>query len=169
MEFEGRTRVSEQLSIAPLIDVVFLLLLFFMVTSSFQHPEAIELDLPQSSTAVADEDRAVDVSVDAAGSTHVDGKLVALADLEGAIAERVAADPEVVVAVRTDAGALVQRMVEVLDAVRSGGGKRIAFRTSPSGGFPDSLPSLPASPSALPVGPPAPGAAGDPSSTGVAP
>lgn len=162
MEFEGRTRVSEQLSIAPLIDVVFLLLLFFMVTSSFQHPEAIELDLPQSSTAVADEDRAVDVAVDAAGNIHLDGKPLALADLESSIAERVAADPEVVVAVRTDAAALVQRMVEVLDSVRAGGGKRIAFRTSPAGALPASAPASPAAPSPS-------GDGADPSSTGVAP
>jgi biopolymer transport protein ExbD len=153
MEFEGRTRVSEQLSIAPLIDVVFLLLLFFMVTSSFHHPEAIDLDLPQSRTAVADDDRAVDVAVDAAGNAHLDGAPVALADLEGAIAERVAADPEAVVAVRTDAGALVQRMVEVLDAVRAGGGKRIAFRTSASGAVSTSAPTPAAAAAATEVAP----------------
>jgi len=131
MEFEGRTRASEQLSIAPLIDVVFLLLLFFMVTSSFQHPESIELDLPHSRTAATDEDRPIDVAVDADGTTHLDGRPIALADLEGAIAERIGADPDAVVAVSTSSGALVQRMVEVLDSVRAGGGKRIAFRTDP--------------------------------------
>lgn len=145
MEFEGRTRVSEQLSIAPLIDVVFLLLLFFMVTSSFQHPEAIELDLPQSSTSASDEDRAAEVSVDAAGSTFLDGQPLALEELQSAIAERMAADPETVIAVHTDSSTVVQRMVEVLDAVRAGGGKRIAFRTSPAGAPPAAAPAAPAS------------------------
>lgn len=132
MEFEGRARVAEQLSIAPLIDVVFLLLLFFMVTSSFQHPEAIELALPESSTAASDEDRVLSVSVDAAGAVHVGGKLVELVDLRSLVSDVLAADAEAVVAVHTDAGAQVQRMVDVLDAVRAAGGSRIAFRTSPT-------------------------------------
>jgi biopolymer transport protein ExbD len=132
MEFEGRTRVTEQLSIAPLIDVVFLLLLFFMVTSSFQHPEAIELDLPRASTASSDEDRVLSVAVDAEGGIHVDGRPVALDALRGAIADVLGGDEDAVVAISTDARALVQRMVDVLDAVRAGGGKRIAFRTGPS-------------------------------------
>ncbi|MFN2428233.1 MAG: ExbD/TolR family protein, partial [Candidatus Binatia bacterium] len=140
---------------APLIDVVFLLLLFFMVTSSFEHPEAIELDLPQSRTAVTDEDRAINVAVDAAGNAHLDGQPIALADLESAVAQRIGEDPDAVVAVRTASGALVQRMVEVLDAVRAGGGKRIAFRTDPSA----AAVSAPAAPLAPAPAAPAPASA----------
>ena len=147
MEFEGRSRVQEQLSIAPLIDVVFLLLLFFMVTSSFHQPEAIELDLPRSTTSAPDEDRPVEVSVDAAGVVHLDGAMVDLEALKAAVVAKIAADPATVFAVRADAGAVVQRMVDVLDAVRGGGGTRIALRSAPGGANPPvAAPSTASSP-----------------------
>lgn len=133
MEFEGRSRVQEQLSIAPLIDVVFLLLLFFMVTSSFHQPEAIELDLPSSTTSTPDQDRPTEIAVNADGIIHLDGSELDLDSLKAAVAEKVAGDSATVFAVRTDAGAVVQLMVDVLDAVRAGGGTRIALRSAPAG------------------------------------
>jgi len=51
MEFEGRKKVSTQLNIAPLIDVVFLLLIFFMLSSHFVTQPGIKITLPSSLTA----------------------------------------------------------------------------------------------------------------------
>jgi len=51
MEFEGRKRVDTRLNIAPLIDVVFLLLIFFMLSAHFVTQPGIKLTLPTASTA----------------------------------------------------------------------------------------------------------------------
>ncbi len=51
MEFEGRKRVDTDLNIAPLIDVVFLLLIFFMLSSHFVTQPGIKLSLPSATTA----------------------------------------------------------------------------------------------------------------------
>jgi len=51
MEFEGRKRVDTHLNIAPLIDVVFLLLIFFMLSAHFITQPGIKLTLPTASTA----------------------------------------------------------------------------------------------------------------------
>ena len=57
MDITRRKSVSLQLNITPLIDIVFLLLIFFMLTSTFMKEQAIELSLPQSeSAAVASEE-----------------------------------------------------------------------------------------------------------------
>ena len=50
MDFSGRQRTKQELNVAPLIDVVFLLLIFFMLASTFIKPEAIDLMLEGSST-----------------------------------------------------------------------------------------------------------------------
>ena len=51
MEFEGRKRVDTRLNIAPLIDVVFLLLIFFMLSAHFVTQPGLKLTLPTASTA----------------------------------------------------------------------------------------------------------------------
>ena len=49
MEFASYQRLKQELSVAPLIDVVFLLLIFFMLTSTFIEPEAVDLCLREGS------------------------------------------------------------------------------------------------------------------------
>lgn len=65
-------RPSQSIDMAPLIDVVFLLLIFFMLTSAFTAP-SLPLELPKASGASFPDDRAVLVSVDATGTISVDG------------------------------------------------------------------------------------------------
>ena len=51
MEFEGRKKINPQLNIAPLIDMVFLLLIFFMLSSNFVDQPGIKITLPTALTA----------------------------------------------------------------------------------------------------------------------
>ena len=129
MEFEGRARIREQLSMAPLIDVVFLLLLFFMLTSSFRDPEAVDLALPQSRTSTPSEDALIRVAVDGNGVVHLDGQALAPGGLESALAPLLAADPETTVSLASDAGLPVQTLLDVIDDIRSAGGSRLALVT----------------------------------------
>ena len=64
MEFEGRARIRTQLDVTPLIDVVFLLLIFFLLTSTYITRESIELSLPASDTAVTREETPLIVALD---------------------------------------------------------------------------------------------------------
>ena len=75
MEFEGRARIRTQLDVTPLIDVVFLLLIFFLLTSTYITRESIELNLPSSDTAVARDDAPV-VVTDAAREVLRSGILI---------------------------------------------------------------------------------------------
>jgi biopolymer transport protein ExbD len=127
MEFEGRARIREQLSMAPLIDVVFLLLLFFMLTSSFVDPEAVELALPESHTSAPSEERSIRVAVDADGVVYLDDEPIALAALEPAIAAALGVDPDATVSLSTDAELRVQQMLAVIDEIRAAGAERLSF------------------------------------------
>lgn len=72
-------RVSARLDMAPLIDVVFLLLIFFMLTSSFLQP-SIPLALPQAAAADEPPPAPVFVSVDQSGVIYINQETVARAD-----------------------------------------------------------------------------------------
>lgn len=129
MRFEGRARVSARIDLAPLIDVVFLLLIFFLLTSSFVSRRALELDLPGSTTAVSVPNAPVVVSVLADGGIRIDGDAVAEAALAAAVAERIADDPLQQIAVAADRRVSAQRLITVLDSVRAGGAQSVSLIT----------------------------------------
>lgn len=65
------------INLAPLIDVVFLLLIFFMVTTTFKDEVGIKVQLPQASGAAAAESRALTLVIDASGAFYVNDHQVA--------------------------------------------------------------------------------------------
>lgn len=118
MALKRKTKVEPQFSFAAMIDVVFLLLLFFMVTSKFVTPNALNLQLPSSSaTTMASPNLAV--SIDKEGKFFLDSKPISEANLEAGIRDRMTKLGEdkskIVVTVVADKQAAVENVVFVLD------------------------------------------------------
>ena len=100
MNFADHDRPRPKLNIAPLIDVVFLLLVFFMLASSFIEPTAIDVSMPQTSEGVqaAGEPLVIDVSV--SGGVRLNGLTVTLDQVEPELLGRVGDQLERPVTVR---------------------------------------------------------------------
>jgi len=93
MGLKRRVRVTPAFSLAAMIDIIFLLLMFFMLTSKFVTPNALNLQLPSStSKTMASPDLAV--SVNARGEYFVDGIRVRKETLENAVAAKIRAKRE---------------------------------------------------------------------------
>ena len=131
MDFEGRARIRSHLDIAPLIDIVFLLLVFFMLTSTFLTPEAIELQLPESDTATVREHTPINIAVDATGQIRLDNEPIPLQALRAALTPRLQDDPQQTVTLTSDARIEVQSLLRVMDEIRAAGGTNIALATHP--------------------------------------
>ncbi len=129
MDFEGRARIHSHLDIAPLIDIVFLLLVFFMLTSTFLVPEAIELELPESKTAIATEIQPVVVSLDRAGSLALNGENITLEELQQAIKPLLNSSDDTSITLKSDARTEVQTLLEVMDEIRAAGGINVGLAT----------------------------------------
>ncbi len=134
MEFEGRSRIRAHLDMAPLIDIVFLLLVFFMLTSTFLIPEAIELELPESETASSQVPEGIVVALDREGRVAVNGVEVAWEGLRETLASLIETQPQVPVVLRSDARSEVQQLLRLMDEIRAAGGDDIALATLPSDG-----------------------------------
>ena len=132
MVFEGRSRIRTQLDMAPLIDVVFLLLIFFMLTSTFLVPEAIDLSLPQSKSAVVSDAPSITLTLDHLGVLNLNGDRIALQDLRAALVPLLEGHEGRAVALKSDARTAVQQLIEVMDEVRAAGGNNIALFTTPA-------------------------------------
>lgn len=131
MDFKGRSRIHAHLDIAPLIDIVFLLLVFFMLTSTFLVPEAIELELPESSSAIKTEPTPITVSLEKTGQLSLNGDLIGLEKLQAAIAPLLEQNPDSAITLRSDARTEVKQLLKVMDEIRAAGGDNVALATMP--------------------------------------
>ncbi len=120
------------INLTPMIDVVFLLVIFFMVGSKFSEAESrIKVNVPtvgdmRSITRVPDE-RIVAIEVD--GTISLDGQPMTIPELTATLREQHQSYPAMRVAVRADANGTNQQTVEVLHAVRSSGVDQIGIST----------------------------------------
>ncbi len=130
MEFEGRARIHSHLDIAPLIDIVFLLLVFFMLTSTFMVPEAIELELPESNSAQVSNITPIVVSLNPAGQLALNGERIELEQLRAAIAPLIKQNADVPITLKSDASTQVQQLLQVMDEIRAAGGTDVALATT---------------------------------------
>ncbi|MFW5791673.1 MAG: ExbD/TolR family protein [Desulfohalobiaceae bacterium] len=121
MQFEPRTRRHSHIAIAPLVDVVFLLLLFFVLTFHIVPEQAMQIDLPRSTTADRQPEQGVVVTVTAAAEVLVNGEASPLDRLGSVLARRRAEAPGQPVRIEADRAVGVGLLVQVMDRVREAG------------------------------------------------
>ena len=129
MDFSSRPRSKQELNVAPLIDVVFLLLIFFMLASTFIKPEAIDLMLEGSSTGgnAAEEMLNIEVVVD--GTIRLNGLRLSMPQLETELASRIQGDQTRPVTIKAAAEVPVQTLVSIMDRVRAAGTNNLRLAT----------------------------------------
>lgn len=138
MKLRLRQAEDPEINITSLVDVVFLLLIFFMVTTSFVHLSNIRIELPKASNhnPPAQNDRLV-VTVDRQGRYYVDGhELVNTREstLRRALAKVAGSNRRQPLTVRADARTTHQSVVTVLDAAGELGFHNIVIETANKGG-----------------------------------
>ncbi len=118
-----------EIQMSPLIDIVFLLLLFYAVTTTFVSDERLKLKLPEAKTAedagVSREERPPEVKVAADGTIWIDDRIVPESELENRIRQLVERAPDDGIILKGDKDADYGIVVHVLDIARSVGAKGI--------------------------------------------
>lgn len=122
MQFEGRRRSSQAPNLTPLIDIVFLLLVFFMLTSHFVQEQALNIDLPVADSGeVVTEDTQLEVVIDTEGRFLIDDHFIEADNLEKVLADHLVEREEPLVRIRADRGVALGQAVKVMDAARKAG------------------------------------------------
>jgi biopolymer transport protein ExbD len=119
---------SPESRLTPLIDVVFQLLVFFILTSTFANP-VLDIVLPQlAGEAEAEKMEAWRVEVDASGNLSMEGETIAVEDLGGVVRALKAASPgRDTVVVAADAGVAHGRVLEVMQVLGEAGLRHLLF------------------------------------------
>ncbi len=131
MQFASRRPRRVALDMTPLIDVVLMLVLFFMLTTTFVLAPGIKVDLPPGRAVqrTGEGDKVVIITKE--GRVYYEDEQIDLASLETALRQARARQPEVRLVVKADKEARHGRVVEVMDMAKGVGISRLAIATSP--------------------------------------
>ncbi|MBI4707876.1 MAG: biopolymer transporter ExbD [Candidatus Omnitrophica bacterium] len=131
MRFKGRMELEhglKQIDIAPLIDIVFQLLIFFMLTSSFIIQPGIKVNLPKAVTSEVVKYENIEILVSSENVTYLNGKVVNTQELKSFLKQ--AAKKSQSVLIKADKRASLGRVVDIWDLARDLGITQINIATN---------------------------------------
>ena len=113
-------------NITPLIDIVFILLIFFLVTTTFAKDLGMEVDRPEASSGAAQQSEILRVAVGRNGEVTVAARPASMWNLSGAVQTALDKRREKAVLLVADQAVPAGALVEVMDACKVGGASRVA-------------------------------------------
>lgn len=134
MNFQrGRQKEDPEINLVPMIDVLLVILIFLMITTTYSKYAELEINLPQAtSDKPVERPNAINVSVSATGSYTVNQTSIKHSNAEGLSGElRTAAGdrPDPVIVINADAQATHQSVIMVMEAARLAGYNQVTFTT----------------------------------------
>lgn len=117
-------------NVVPLINVVFLLLIFYMLTGSLTRPELFRIDPPVSKSTMQSVSEPVRVLLAADGRMALENKAMSLAEIAVAVMARRKKDPAMRVEIKADAKVAAGKVLSLLDALREAGVEKVSLTTA---------------------------------------
>lgn len=124
-----RTRLQVQLPLTPLIDIVFLLLIYFLLTTNFLVDEGIKIKLPQAKASAPQTEKEITVYVDSQGRAFLGNEEVSLAMLFDRLKEMIGGKENKMVVIRADRAVILNKAVKVMDVAKAAGAGRLCLAT----------------------------------------
>ena len=134
MRYNEPIEADTTIDIGPMIDIVFILLIFFMVTTTFVKDMKLELERPRASSAMAVSSKAIRLFIDQSGNTYMDGEPVRLWLIQSKLRDLLSTSTSKVVLVVTDEGVSAGKLVEVVDQARLAGAESVGVATKKEAG-----------------------------------
>lgn len=129
-----KSREPSGIDISPLIDMVFILLIFFMVSTTFVKDMDLDINRPSAQTAQQSSTKAIRVYIDNQGNTYLDGQPVRVWVIQSRLRDMLAAAGDPGVLVVTDSEVPSGRLVEVVDQCRLAGADDVGVATEQEAG-----------------------------------
>ena len=128
-KYRSSERIQAYISMTPMIDVVFLLLIFFMVTSTYIQTSSLNVDLPKAQTSDASEQQNNTLVIYQNGSIEWNGKSIQWEELTPLFRDLKAQNPNASIVIQGDQDVPYQSVVQAMDAARVSGIERLSLAT----------------------------------------
>ncbi|MBU1342268.1 MAG: biopolymer transporter ExbD [Proteobacteria bacterium] len=123
-----------ELNIAPLIDMVFILLIFFLVTTSFVKETGVDISRPTAATAVSKARTTILIGVTKDNTIHIDQRAVDIRAVRANVERALAENPEGSVVIVADKQSLTGLVITVMDACKLAGARNVAIAANQDSG-----------------------------------
>ncbi|MDN3696946.1 MULTISPECIES: ExbD/TolR family protein [Vibrio] len=126
----GRRHVKNeeaQIDLTSMLDIVFIMLIFFIVTSSFVRESGVDVNRPQASNVTSQKEAGIFVAITSANDIYIDKRLVDAERVEATLEHLLLEQPEASLVIQADEHAYNGTVVKVMDAAKGAGVKSIAL------------------------------------------
>jgi biopolymer transport protein ExbD len=124
-----RERAQVQVPLTSLIDIVFLLLVYFLLTTNFMVDEGIKIKLPQAKASAPQTEEVITVYVDEQGRAYLREREVPLNELFDRLREMIGTEKDKLVVIRADRSVILNHAVRVMDVAKAAGAGRLCLAT----------------------------------------
>ncbi len=124
-----RTRYQIQVPLTSLIDIVFMLLIYFLLTTNFIVEQGIDVNLPDAKASAPQTRQEITVYIDQAGMIYLGKQPVEFNDLFDRLQERIRENPEQLVVIKADGAIILDRAVQVMDIAQAAGAQKLFLAT----------------------------------------
>jgi biopolymer transport protein ExbD len=123
----GHEEESEEINLTPMLDVVFIMLIFFIVTATFIKEAGIQVDRPDTTTADMQDDASILIAISASDEVWIDRKEREPQAIRGIIERLHAENPKGSIVIQADEESTNEKLVMVLEAAKAAGVKNVSI------------------------------------------
>jgi biopolymer transport protein ExbD len=118
-----------QVDLTSMLDIVFIMLIFFIVTSSFVRESGMEVQRPQASNAIAQANAGIFIAVDAQNRIYIDQRVIDVERVQANLEHLLLEQPSAKLVIQADKHAYNGTVVKVMDGAKAAGIQDIALAT----------------------------------------
>ena len=129
VKFQYKEKIPFKLDLIPMINIVFLLLIFFMLTATTPTKEGREVDLPKARTAEKSNKQYFTVTIDKVGALQLDGNEVTLKTLQGQLESKIRVQKNTVISIHADKVIEFELFGQVIELAKQAGAEDFILAT----------------------------------------
>mgnify|MGYP001258581130 FL=1 len=117
---------ESQIDLTPMLDVVFIMLIFFIVTSTFVKEAGVDVSRPEADTAVVTESNSIQIGITSANQIFMDKRQIDKRAVRANVERGLAENPGAAVIIVADADSKTETLIEVMDQSRLAGAESVS-------------------------------------------
>jgi len=130
MRFRPKSNDVDNIDVSPLIDMVFILLIFFMVTTTFVKDMKLDLNRPSAASVSLSDAKVIRVYIDNSNEIFIDNQAVKVWAIQSKLRDMLRTSTDKAVLVVTDSDIPVSSLIDVIDECKQSGAKDVAVSTT---------------------------------------
>ena len=124
-----RPKYQILMPLTSLIDIIFMLLIYFLLTTNFMVDEGIKIKLPQAKASAPQTQKEITVYVDRQGNAFIENIKLSYGDLFKNLKEKIGGRQDVLIVIKADRAVILNKAVKVMDMAKAAGAGRLCLAT----------------------------------------